>query len=136
MTKYMSDRDFSKEFEFSATRSSGPGGQNVNKVNTRVELRFNVNTSTLLSDHEKAIIKEKLKSQLTSEGFLILTSQTERSQLKNKEKVIQRFYTIITKALTPRKRRIPTKPTFSSTLKKLEKKRKHSDKKALRKRNF
>jgi ribosome-associated protein len=136
MTKQRIFRDFSKEFEFTATRSSGPGGQNVNKVNTKMELRFNVSASTLLSDYEKEIIREKMKSQLTTEGILIMNSQTERSQLQNKEKVIERFYLLINRALSPTKKRIQTKPTFTSTIKKLENKRKHSDKKALRQKNF
>lgn len=133
MARLSLKRDFSKELEFAATRSSGPGGQNVNKVNTRVELRFNIATSSLLSDREKAILREGLKSQLTSEGVLILNSQTQRSQLQNKEKAIERFYSLIGKTLTPRKKRIPTKPSLRSAIKKLDKKRKHSDKKALRK---
>jgi ribosome-associated protein len=129
----LQDRNFSGEMQFSASRSSGAGGQNVNKVNTKVELRFNVMNSQLLNESEKQIITEKLANQINQEGELLLVSQTERSQLKNKEEVILRFYALLTKALTPRKKRRPTKPTKASKEKRLERKRNQSEKKANRK---
>jgi ribosome-associated protein len=129
----LNDRDFSNEFHFSASRSSGPGGQNVNKVNTKVELRFSIPGSILLSDEEKELILEKLKKKINSEGELILVSQTERSQLKNKEKVIDKFYSLLTHALTPRKKRKPTKPSQASKEERLETKRKQAEKKERRK---
>jgi ribosome-associated protein len=127
------DRDFSNELHFSASRSSGPGGQNVNKVNTKVELRFSIPGSILLSDEEKRLILEKLKKRINSEGELILVSQAERSQLKNKEKVVEKFYTLLTRALTPRKNRKPTKPSHASKEERLESKRMQSEKKERRK---
>jgi ribosome-associated protein len=127
------DRDFSSEFHFSASRSSGPGGQNVNKVNTKVELRFNIASSSLLSDEEKELLMEKLAKKINSEGELILVSQTGRSQLKNKEKAIEKFYSLLTRALTPRKKRKPTKPSQASKEERLESKRKQAEKKERRK---
>jgi len=131
--KTLSERDFSSEFIFSATRSSGAGGQNVNKVNTRVELRFNVINSDLLSAEEKEIICEIYSKRINHEGELILVCQTERSQLRNKEKVILRFYTLLEKALKPRKIRKKTKPSKAALEKRLEKKRMNSENKVLRK---
>ena len=130
----LNERDFSGEMHFSASRSSGPGGQNVNKVNTKVELRFHVASSLLLSDEEKILILEKLAKKINSEGELILVSQTERSQIKNKEKVIEKFYSLLIRALTPRKKRKPTKPSLASKEERLEEKRKLSEKKERRRR--
>jgi ribosome-associated protein len=126
-------RDFTSEFTFATSRSSGPGGQNVNKVNSKVELRFVVDQSQLLTDREKEIIFNKLKNRINNEGELIITVQTDRSQLKNKEEAIEKFYELITKALTPRKPRRATKPTKSSVEKRLEMKRLTGEKKILRK---
>ena len=124
--------DCSSEFEFQASRSSGPGGQNVNKVNSKVELRFNILHSILLSEEQKALLFTKLASKLTSEGLLIIVSQTERSQIANKELCIQKFYEIVTKALTVPKKRKQTKPTHSSKIERLESKRNKSEIKNLR----
>ena len=126
------ERDFSSEFRFSASRSGGPGGQNVNKVSTKVELRFHVTRSNLLSEEEKEMILDKLKSRINAEGELVLASQSERSQLKNKEKVIERFYILITKALTPEKERKHTKPSKASKEKRLKEKKATAEKKKLR----
>ena len=127
------DRDFQNEFVFQASRSGGPGGQNVNKVSTKIELRFNVADSALLSDGEKAILADKLINKINYLGELILVSQTERSQLKNKEKVVEKFYALIARSLTPRKKRIETKPTKASVEKRLESKRVQSTIKVNRK---
>ncbi len=127
------NRNFQEEFIFQASRSGGPGGQNVNKVSTKVELRFNVANSALLSDEEKAIIAIKLVNKINNSGELILVSQKERSQLKNKENVIEKFQVLIEKALTPRKKRLSTKPTKASVEKRLESKRVQSKIKSNRK---
>jgi len=127
------DRNFQDEFIFQASRSGGPGGQNVNKVSSKVELRFHIANSVLLNDEEKTIIAEKLINKINNLGELILVSQTERSQLQNKEKVIEKFYFLINKALTPRKKRLNTKPTKASIEKRLESKRVQSRIKANRK---
>ena len=128
-----SKRDFSSEFIFQATRSSGPGGQNVNKVSSKVELRFNLWSSALLDEQEKATIAEKLTNKINKEGELVLVAQTDRSQLKNKEKVIEKFYHLLEKALMPPKKRYKTKPTKASVEKRLESKRVQSTIKASRK---
>lgn len=121
------------EIVFSATRSSGPGGQNVNKVSSRVELRFSVLNSTVFSDDEKARISLKLKNRINSEGEMILTSQTGRSQLDNKEKAIEKFFELMEKALTIQKKRIKTSPSITSRLKRMESKKITALKKQLRK---
>ena len=121
------------EIVLSAIRSSGPGGQNVNKVNTQVELRFSLKNTNLFSEEEKKRIYLKLKNRINSEGELILTSQTERTQLDNKEKVFKKFYELIEKVLTLQKKRIKSQPTTASILKRLEMKKYRAIKKQLRK---
>ncbi len=126
-------KNFSREFIFSATRSSGPGGQNVNKVNSRVELRFNVSDSELLTEREKLVLQRKLSSQITSSGFIIIVSQSERSQLKNKQESIEKFYSLMEKSLKTKKKRKPTKPTAASMERRIQSKKIISEKKSLRK---
>ena len=125
--------DLSKELTFSASKSSGPGGQHVNKVNTKVTLRFDVAHSEFLSQDEKEIIVKKLASKITNEGVLALSAQSSRSQLKNKEEVIQKLDRLLIKAFAKRKVRKPTKPTHSAVRKRLEDKKKLGEKKKLRK---
>ncbi len=132
----VSERDFSKEFVFSTSRSGGAGGQHVNKVETKVELRFNITDSKILSDKEKQTILTKLKNQINSKNELVLTSQTERSQMRNKQLVISKFYTLIKWALRKDKKRVPTKPSKAAVRRRLETKQKHSKKKALRRKDF
>ena len=122
-----------KELSFKASRSSGSGGQNVNKVSTKIELRFDVDSSLLLTDNEKDRIKIKLKNRISSENILIITSDSERTQLGNKKKAIEIFFDLLEKALRKPKKRIKTKPTKASKEKRLKKKKIQSDKKQLRK---
>jgi ribosome-associated protein len=129
----LSGRGFSREFLFSASRSSGPGGQNVNKVSTKVELRFDIPHSILLTEEEKEILLTQLQKKINSEGILIIVSQSERSQLKNKEKTIEKFYTLLQKSLAPKKKRKPTKPNAVAKEKRLEEKKMNSEKKTRRK---
>jgi ribosome-associated protein len=103
-----------REVQFLTSRSSGPGGQNVNKVNTKVTIKFDVPNSLLLTEEEKEIILTKLASQLTKHGVLIVTSQDKRSQLDNKEASIAKFETLINKAFIKRKARKATKPSKGS----------------------
>ena len=121
------------EFMFSASRSSGPGGQNVNKVNTKVELRFNLLKSSCLSSQEKETIFNKLKNKINKEGELIINSDSERTQLMNKEVVTEKFYNLISSALTIPKFRRTTKPTMTSKLKRLEEKKSQGQRKKMRK---
>lgn len=115
--------DLSAEFQFITSRSSGPGGQNVNKVNSKVELRFDIQNSFLLSEDQKNILLVKLASKITSEGILSIVSQRDRSQLSNKEDAIEKLYLLISKALTPVKPRKNTKPTKGSVERRLATKR-------------
>lgn len=115
--------DLSTEFQFFTSRSSGPGGQNVNKVNTKVELRFDIENSELLTIEQKQLLQTKLASKITSEGILIIISQRSRSQLANKEDSEKKLYALILKALTPVKPRKNTRPTRSSVEKRLTGKR-------------
>src|SRR6056297_886395 len=112
------------EVTFSASRGGGPGGQNVNKVSTKVELRFDVNDSETLTETQKQRILSKLKNRITTDGELVLTSSVERTQWRNKEKVTQKFFELVEQALTPPKKRIKTKPTKASKAKRLENKKK------------
>jgi len=121
-TKDLLNRNLESEFIFSATRSSGPGGQNVNKVNTRVELRFNLSSTSLFTEEEKSIISRKLKNKINKEGEIILISQSERTQQMNKNEVTGKFYDLIARALTKQKKRRSTRPTLTSKIKRLENK--------------
>jgi ribosome-associated protein len=126
-------RNLEKEFIFATSRSSGPGGQNVNKVNTKVELRFNLLLTSGFSQTEKERLFDKLKNKINNEGELILISQSERTQLLNKITVTEKFYEIVSKALTIPVKRRSTRPTISSKLKRLEKKKNRGYLKKLRK---
>ena len=99
------------ELVFTTSRSSGPGGQNVNKVNSKVTLKFDVINSSKLSEEEKELIMKKLATKITKDGILVLTSQDKRSQLQNKEEVLLRLDQLLVKAFTPKKSRKATKPT-------------------------
>jgi ribosome-associated protein len=121
-----------KELSFKATRSSGSGGQNVNKVSTKVELRFNITDSLLLSDNEKDRVRKKIKNRISSEDILIITSDSERTQLGNKKMVIEIFFDLLEKALKKPKKRIKTRPTGASKERRLKEKKIISDRKQSR----
>ena len=120
------------ELRFSASRSGGPGGQNVNKVNSKVTLKFDVVHSRMLSDEEKATILTALSTQLTNDGVLILSSQDKRSQLENKDDVIQKFEKLMAKAFAKKKIRRATKPSKSAVAKRITNKKLQAEKKKWR----
>ena len=119
-----------------ATRSGGKGGQHVNKVSTRIELAFDIPNSALLDDAQKAILLEKLAGKISSEGVLRLTEDSDRSQHANREKIIDKFYTLLEKALRPVKKRKKTKVPKAVKTKRLESKKRKSEKKSLRRERF
>jgi ribosome-associated protein len=128
----VTERPFKKEFSFQTARSSGPGGQHVNKTETKVELRFHIDNSQLLTEEEKDVLKKKLANRITNEGFLIITIQEYRSQFKNKQLAVELFLELLQKAFRKRKKRIPTKPTKSATEKRILEKKKTAEKKSTR----
>jgi ribosome-associated protein len=120
------------ELVFTMSRSSGPGGQNVNKVNSKVTLQLDVGNSQVLTTEEKQTISEKLSSRMTGQGFLVLSAQDKRSQLQNKEEVISKFEKLMVKAFEKRKARKATKPSKSAVQKRIKKKKVQSEKKRWR----
>ena len=125
---------FLPEITFQTSRSSGPGGQNVNKVESRVELRWHLQNSYVLTDEQKTLILEKLAHQLTAEGLVLVTAQDDRSQLRNKEIALARFHELLLKSLRRPKPRKASKPSKAAVRKRLEVKKQHSEKKANRRR--
>lgn len=123
---------FLPEIQFQTTRSSGPGGQNVNKVESKVELRFHVATSQVLTDEQKQTLLTKLARQLTTEGYLLVVAQEDRSQLRNKETALDKFYALLQRALHRPKARRPTKPGRGAVLERLKDKKRRAEKKANR----
>ncbi len=121
------------ELNFKAVRSSGAGGQNVNKVSSKMVLIFDVATSLGLDEGEKLLLQSKLKTKISQENLLILTCDEDRSQLKNKKIIIKRFFEILEKALAKPKKRIATKSTKGANEKRIQEKKKAGEIKAGRK---
>jgi len=120
------------ELQFNFIRSSGPGGQNVNKVSTAVQLRFDIINSPSLSDELKRRLIVKSGNKVTKEGILIIEAKRFRTQESNKQDAIERFTELIRKAGRKPKKRIKTKPSYKSKQKRIEEKKKRSETKKLR----
>ena len=115
------------EIIFNTARSGGKGGQNVNKVETMVEGRWNVAGSGLFNNEQKARVFEKLSNKITSEGFLLVKSQTARTQLGNREEVVRKMNFLIEHALEKKKTRIATRPSKASKEKRVQAKKNKSE---------
>lgn len=133
MDNPLTPEQLKSELEFSATRSSGAGGQHVNKVSSKIVLRWNIRDSKVASGEQKELLIQKLKSYLTLDGTLILTGQEHRSQLQNKDAVIEKLGVLLERAFKKVKARKASKPSKAATKKRLESKRRHSEKKESRK---
>ncbi len=120
------------ECQFSFARSGGKGGQNVNKVSTKVLLRWHPASSGVLTPQEKSVIYQRLQGSLTAEGEILVVSQTTRSQEMNRADALEKLSAMVTAALTPRKKRRATKPTRSSRERRIGAKKKRSEQKSSR----
>jgi len=129
----MNQRNFTPELSFRTSRSGGKGGQHVNKVSSKVELLFHVDSSNLLTIKEKATIKKKLHHRMSVSGHLHITSEKTRSQHRNKQEAIDLFYMLLSQSLVKEKKRIATAIPKGVQEKRLKKKRTNSELKQSRK---
>jgi len=128
----LNEAQITRELNFKAVRSSGAGGQHVNKTASKVELHFQLEASLGLSEEEKMRLRQKLEKRLTKDNELILQTEESRSQHRNKELVISKFFKLIKENLQRPKRRKKTKPSKSAKLKRLKAKKINAEKKARR----
>jgi len=126
------------EIQFSAARSAGPGGQNVNKVNSRVILEFDLHLSSALTSYQKRRIAGSLGHRINKQGILRMQAQRHRSQAANRAELVERFVELLQKALQPMKRRVPTRVPTRAREKRLEIKKQRTQTKRIRQspRNF
>lgn len=124
------------ELEYRTSRSSGPGGQNVNKVESRVTLLFDLGASTSLTERQKELVRARLASRLNKQGILRVVSQKHRTQAANRNAARERFHRLISEAVVERPKRKPTRASAAARRRRLEDKRKRSDLKRQRQRPF
>ena len=131
-----SKTELQKEITYKTSRSGGKGGQNVNKVSSKVELLFDVRNSLLFTDEEKQLLNEKLQTRFNKDGLVQVICDEERSQYLNKEKAVERLIVLLSKALIKPKVRKPTKVSKQAKAARLNNKRIHAEKKDSRKKDF
>lgn len=127
--------DVQRDVQYKTSRSGGKGGQNVNKVSSKVELLYSISDSTLFTDEQKALLTSKLQSRFNKDGLLQIVCEEERSQYLNKEKALEKLLAILTKALQQPKKRKASKPSKASVAARLDDKRRASLKKLNRRFN-
>lgn len=122
------------ELNYFTSRSSGPGGQHVNKVESKVMIKWNVRESEVLSEEEKELLIVTCGNRINKSGELMVSSENKRSQLRNKEFALKKLEKLLVRAFTRKKKRVATKPSRAANRKRLDSKKRHSGKKELRKR--
>jgi ribosome-associated protein len=134
VSKALQSADLIPELSFTASRSGGPGGQHVNKVSSKITLRWDVFHSQILDEDQKNLLLKKLTNRLTTDGVLLISAQESRSQIQNKEVVLRKLDKLLTTALAKKKIRKATKPSKGAIQKRIEQKKQRSEKKQWRRR--